>query len=234
MGINFSFLKFFDLVARQGALGSPMMALGSQEMGESSGLIELFARENGYPNFLRDGRVASLFADRYGITEYNDCDVNGKAVIWLDLNHQLPADLADRSATVLDGGTIEHIFDVAQALTNIHHMTKVGGTIIHITPITWYDHGFYNFNPLLFRSVARANGYHRLAEAFYFQCDPFGRSRSPDPVLYFTYDGQKELSISNEINKISGLDFLPGRSLYLIASRKETDTEFIVPYDIHP
>ena len=168
MGIVFSFLEFFDVCYRQQALQSPMLALGSLEINEPAAEIQAFAAQN--PSWQHDPErgVHSLFRDRYGVTDYRDCDLNDKADLTIDLNQPLGPELIGSAMTILNGGTIEHIFDIAQTLINIHDMAHPGATIIHLAPISWYEHGYYNFNPRLFTAVAKTNAYALLAEAFWF------------------------------------------------------------------
>jgi hypothetical protein len=47
-------------------------------------------------------------------------------------------------------------------------MVAENGTIVHIAPVTWYEHGYFNFNPKLITAVAAANKYALVAEAFWF------------------------------------------------------------------
>lgn len=78
-----------------------------------------------------------------------------------DLNSDtLPEELMDRFDVIIDGGTIEHVFHVPNALKNVHKMLKVGGRIIHVVPSSNYlDHGFYSFSPTLFCDYYWANQY---------------------------------------------------------------------------
>ena len=144
MGIAFSFLDFFDLCYQQQALYGPIIALGSLEVNESEEVIQTFAEENpGWNRELQQG-VRSLFEYRYGITDYQDCDFNDNADIKLDLNQPLKSDLVGSAMTILNGGTVEHVFDVAQTIKNIHDIGRTGATIIQLAPISWYNHSFYN------------------------------------------------------------------------------------------
>ena len=167
MGIVFSFLEFFDTCHHQQALRGPMLALGSLEINEPAEEIAAFAVQ--HPSWHRDceRQVQSLFRDRYGVTEYRDCDLNDKADIRLDLNQPLAPELLASALTIVNGGTVEHVFDVAQAMENMHEMARPGATIIHLAPLSWYNHGYYNFNPRLFTAIAEANQYRLVAEAFW-------------------------------------------------------------------
>ncbi len=177
MGIAFSFLEFFDVCYHQQALRSPMIALGSLRINEPDRDIQTFAAQNPYWHRDHIREVHSLFRDRYGVTEYCDCDLNDQADIKLDLNTPLDAALVGSAMTILNGGTVEHAFDVARAMVNIHHMARLGATIIHLSPISWYNHGYYNFNPRLFAAIAEVNQYRLVAEAFWL--DTFITVESP-------------------------------------------------------
>jgi hypothetical protein len=60
---------------------------------------------------------------------------------------------------VIDPGTIEHCFNVAQAAMNLASMVKVGGYIIHSLPMSTFNHGFYNINPTWVHSFYGQNGF---------------------------------------------------------------------------
>jgi hypothetical protein len=44
-----------------------------------------------------------------------------------DMNKPIPPELAGRFSAVIDGGTLEHVFDFPQAALNVAKMLKVGG-----------------------------------------------------------------------------------------------------------
>ena len=80
-----------------------------------------------------------------------------------DLNQQVPPSFHGRWDVVYDGGTLEHVFDVATALRNIHQMVKPGGLAIHESPTHNYvDHGFWQINPTVLFDFYSANGYELL------------------------------------------------------------------------
>jgi len=61
---------------------------------------------------------------------------------------------------VVDGGTLEHVFNVLQALANIHRMLKVGGKVVHMLPASnFVDHGFWSFSPKLLARYYLGNKY---------------------------------------------------------------------------
>lgn len=79
-----------------------------------------------------------------------------------DLNLPVPPALHNAFDIVFDGGTVEHVFSIKDALFNIVRMLKPGGLALHHAPVDWPDHGFYNLNPTLFRDFYLANGFEQI------------------------------------------------------------------------
>jgi hypothetical protein len=96
-----------------------------------------------------------------GFSEVASCDVNSyeHPTFTLDLNAR-PAHALPQYDVVFDGGTLEHVFHLPHALSNLHRLTKTGGRIIHFAACSNnVDHGFYMFSPTLFADHYTANGY---------------------------------------------------------------------------
>jgi 2-polyprenyl-3-methyl-5-hydroxy-6-metoxy-1,4-benzoquinol methylase len=76
------------------------------------------------------------------------------------MNTPVPKDI-EKYDTIFDGGSLEHIFNVNQALKNVSMMCKPGGQIIHSLPANnQCGHGFWQFSPELFLSLySEKNGY---------------------------------------------------------------------------
>lgn len=245
MGISLSFLEFFDLCHQQRALCAPMLALGTLQINDPEWVIRSYAER--HPYWKRDPAhgVRSLFRDRYGVTDYRDCDLNDQADLTLDLNRPIAQDFRGTANTVLNGGTLEHIFDAARAFANMHELTREGGSIIHLAPISWYDHGYYNLNPKVFSAIADANKYCLVAEAFWFTSDVLRRTpvepaaagsenveETMQPQCYITYDGHQYTDERGAISRLFCADFVPGNGLYLAAYKKTCSEVFEFPYDI--
>lgn len=84
------------------------------------------------------------------------------ANIIVDLNKpDPPADLNQRFTCIIDGGTIEHIFNFPVAVKTCMDSLKVGGYFLGITPANnQMGHGFYQFSPeLMFRVFSEENGF---------------------------------------------------------------------------
>jgi len=78
-----------------------------------------------------------------------------------DLNVPVGDELQGRFDAVIDGGSLEHIFNFPVAIANLLRMVKVGGSIFLTTVANnLCGHGFYQFSPeLMFRVFAPENGF---------------------------------------------------------------------------
>jgi len=78
-----------------------------------------------------------------------------------DLNQPCPEHLLQKFSTVLDGGVLEHVFNLPQALKNCMEMVRVGGHFIQVTVANNYmGHGFWQLSPeAVYRVFSRENGF---------------------------------------------------------------------------
>jgi hypothetical protein len=78
-----------------------------------------------------------------------------------DFNRPIPAEFENRYSVVLDGGTLEHIFNWPQAIANCMKMLKIGGHFLGISPMNdSAGHGFYQLSPaVFFRTFTEDNGF---------------------------------------------------------------------------
>lgn len=74
----------------------------------------------------------------------------------VDLNE--PQDLGEYDL-VIDPGTCEHCFNVAQAVKNLASAVKVGGVMSQALPMAMFNHGYYNINPVWFLDFYEQNGF---------------------------------------------------------------------------
>jgi len=85
-------------------------------------------------------------------------EARGGEVI-IDLNHPCSASLHGRYDVLLDSGTLEHCFNIAQAAKNMAELVRIGGCILHGNPMNMYNHGFYNLNPTWYADFYGDNGF---------------------------------------------------------------------------
>jgi SAM-dependent methyltransferase len=119
-----------------------------------------FVREitRGEPPKYADGLFAAMGA--VTVDSMDASDFEGATIVH-DLNESLPAQLHGRFDAVVDGGTLEHVFNVASAFKNAMDALKVGGYFFAAVPANNYcGHGFYQFSAELFYTVfSPANGF---------------------------------------------------------------------------
>ena len=103
-------------------------------------------------DFAQPDRFSETMFRELGLGEIEALDASpfeGADVIH-DLNEPIPDELRGQFDFVLDGGTLEHVFDVARALDNVVEMLAPGGRFVSLTPFNgWPGHGFYQFSPEL-------------------------------------------------------------------------------------
>lgn len=231
MGVDIAEARFFDACARNGGIEGPMLALGSLSIQERPEDIDAFARENGYKALLAEHSVANFFRERYGVAQYVSCDVNGLADVHIDLGIPLPAEHKGQYGSILNGGTLEHVFDMRQAMENIHDAVAVGGIMIHTCPMTWFDHGFVNHNPVLFHLTAKANSYEIVAEGFYYNLGAFANQTKPVVSVVGEDETIPGFGRTNS-EMFRGAAALPANCMHLIALRKTSGRAFVVPSQV--
>ena len=108
-----------------------------------------------------------LFADEFiralGATEYVSVDRSDfeGANFLHDLNEPFPEKMRGQFDFVLDGGTLEHVFNYPAALKHSLELVRVGGHFLTIPPANGHmGHGFYQCSPELFFGVfSEQNGF---------------------------------------------------------------------------
>jgi hypothetical protein len=105
-------------------------------------------------------KVADLFKDSPFRHESIDL-YPGESIIQADLNtFTVSEEYRGTFDLVANLGSTEHIFDQTNVFRCIHDFAKVGGAFWHSVPVTgYYNHGLYNYHPLFFVFMARANKY---------------------------------------------------------------------------
>jgi hypothetical protein len=106
---------------------------------------------------------ADFFLRALGAAELNSIDASryeGAQIIH-NLNAELPKELHQRFSCLIDGGTLEHVFDIRQSLKSCMQMVKVGGHLIICQMANnCMGHGFYQFSPEFFYcALTPENGY---------------------------------------------------------------------------
>ena len=83
------------------------------------------------------------------------------ATIIHDLNIPIADNLKNKFTAIVDGGTIEHVFNFPVAIKNCMDALQIGGHYIGISPANnLMGHGFYQYSPeLYYRVFSESNGF---------------------------------------------------------------------------
>jgi SAM-dependent methyltransferase len=159
MGLTISCARFLFHCFQNEVSFSETIMLGRQELLTTQQDIVRLAKKKG----LYNERWELPFEDKYseglfkllGAQLIDSLDFSNyeSASVIHDLNKPLPDSLKNKYSVVIDGGTLEHVFNFPEALKSCMDMLKPGGHFIAITPANnQCGHGFYQFSPELFFS----------------------------------------------------------------------------------
>lgn len=149
--------------------------------------------------------------------EYLALDVNEKmGAVICDLNK---TGHSHRAELVTNNGTSEHIFNQAACFQNAHEMST--DVMLHVLPFTpWINHGFYNYNPILFRDLAAANDYKTIFQAI------ANRSRQWIELGEWAFVEKRPDELIRKAQRL-----MPGGEVFVVfVFRKKTDEPFKFPF----
>lgn len=166
MGIDISGFQFLRYALSGRPLGDTL-TLGRQEIHISAPLLR---RECGAINpDPRNPFCEWLLKEVFSASSVNSMDNSAyeQATLIHDNNRPIADDLKNRFDTVLDFGTLEHIFNIPQAFENCIAMCKTGGMILHCIPANnQCGHGFWQISPELFYSLYSPENGFRETDVF--------------------------------------------------------------------
>ncbi len=193
MGIDINGLQLLIRAHRSGVSFKRMAMLGRQGIYANRPALVSVLREAGYvmsqdcvSRLLDPGTIfAEDIFSLFGAKEIIAIDVNNYegAQIIHDMNQPIPEALVSSFDVVLDGGTLEHVFNFPVGLQNAAQMVCLGGSFLAITMANNFcGHGFYQFSPELFyRFFCPKNGY-ALESCILWEDIPTSKFYSvPDP-----------------------------------------------------
>lgn len=207
MGLAPSSIRFLAREHKNKPFKSPVLTLGRQVIWVTYDEVKrILISEGIQPQPLKDvtdlttkiptqssGYISDIaFFRLMNVEELYTLDFNDyeHADIIADLNKPIPSEFQGRFNLIFDGGTLEHIFDIKQAMMNISLMLKPKGKIIHLSPTSNYiGHGFYSFSPSLFFDYYLANKFVNLKAYICVQgTDP---NRGKWTLYNYEYDSYK-------------------------------------------
>ena len=177
MGFDINGVRFL-LAARAAGVNFERSAMiGRQKMHLVPQVLQTLMEHFGHPGsdnqaesiLNEDERFAEPFLRLLGAEHIDSFDASSyeKATCIHDMNESITDLYKDKYSVVIDGGTLEHVFNFPVAIRNCMEMIEVGGFYLGITPANnFMGHGFYQFSPeLYFRVFSPVNGF--ITESVY-------------------------------------------------------------------
>jgi len=182
MGINKNSLRFLLLAKKRGVDFSRTAMIGRQTLNmPESHFIDVMKNESGMTEplatwaHLYEGRYAEKLLQFLGAETADSFDFSDyeQATYVHDFNNPIADEHKNKYTLVIDGGSLEHIFNFPTAMRNCMEMTASKGHFISITPSNNnFGHGFYQFSPELFyRVLNHDNGF--AVKLMYYYDDKF-------------------------------------------------------------
>jgi hypothetical protein len=171
MGLDSNACRFLLMSAWRGARFERSLCLGRLNLSLSPSMMRRALDEFGFPTSAQE--IESLFKDSSGYVEsflkkvgaetiqsVDATDYEG-ATDHYDLNNGLPAHFRCCFDAVIDGGTLEHVFNLPVAFKASMDAVKVGGYFFSFTQCNnAMGHGFYQLSPEFFyRTLSENNGF---------------------------------------------------------------------------
>lgn len=174
MGVGISTAEFLVGASRSGVRFDRTATIGRQWLLVGPMRVGRILRQHGeWPTGLSVREFGRAFRESPGyvdpllhllgareITAIDASPYEGAPIVH-DLNEPVPDDLHERFSLVVDGGSLEHIFNVPVALRSYMQMVEVGGHLVLQTMANnAFGHGFFQFSPEFFyRTLSPENGY---------------------------------------------------------------------------
>jgi hypothetical protein len=115
-------------------------------------------------NFVAVSLFKALSASFSINSAYSDIDIGTgisdeeASFIQLDLNSQCESSNG-KFDIILDSGTSEHCFNIAQVFRTYHSLLALGGYLYQWTPFLSPNHGFYSLNPTFYYDLGREGAF---------------------------------------------------------------------------
>ena len=166
MGIDIHALNFLKYAKSKKFFGDTL-TIGRQGIYVKELAVKKIIKEEGF--YSNSKYCEELLTKYFGAKKVESIDFNAYegATHIHDMNYPIPNHLIGKFDTIFDGGCLEHIFNIPQALKNCSLFCRPGGQIIHVLPANNYcGHGFYQFSPELFFSLYSINNGYSNTEIF--------------------------------------------------------------------
>lgn len=184
MGLDVNGTRFMLYATTAGVKLTKTATIGRQRLHLSLGELRRNLTDFGF--HLTRKEVYKLFRDQQGYAEpfltllgakeprSFDASCYEQATDIVDLNSPIAEGLKNQFTAVVDGGSLEHVFNFPQAIKSCMEMLQIGGHYVCINPANnFLGHGFYQFSPeLFFRIFSEENGF-RIVKMVLFEDRPY-------------------------------------------------------------
>ena len=150
MGIDLHGLNFLRYAKKRGLFGDTM-TIGRQGLHVSEPIVKKLVGTK--PSYKTLAYCEELLTEYFGATvvELMDNSDYEKATHIHDMNEPLPKSLYGKYDTVIDAGSLEHVYNAPQALKNCSHLCKLDGqTYMFFQQTTFAVTDFGSFPPNFF------------------------------------------------------------------------------------
>ena len=160
MGLDLHAYNFLKYITKDSYFLGKTLTLGRQE-DHLPNRYRLINPETGIPEKFCENTLIKLF----NASEVHSLDGSNyeNATFVQDLNKPWKSkDLVKQQySTILDFGTLEHVFNIPQALNSIANSCEIGGRIVHVQVHSDFcGHGLYQFSTdLFFNWYSQENGF---------------------------------------------------------------------------
>jgi len=168
MGLDTNGVKFLFFARKNNVEFGKTLTLGRQSYQLNKAQFTEILKQNGYSgseisDLQKDFNYAEPLLVKLGASNVDSMDASDyeSATLIHDLNVPVPGELKNRYDTIIDAGTLEHVFNFPVAIKNCMEMLRVNGYFLSITCANNFSgHGFYQFSPeLFFRIFSEENGF---------------------------------------------------------------------------
>ena len=166
MGIDIHGLNFLRYSTKGRSL-EKTITIGRQGLHINDGALRKYLGLS--PDYEIEKYCEQILCGYFGASSVDSIDYSDyeHASIIHDMNQPVPSPVHRKYDTVIDGGCLEHIYNVTQALKNCSLLCKQGGQIIHILPANNFcGHGFWQFSPELFFSLYSSDHGYKNTDVF--------------------------------------------------------------------
>jgi hypothetical protein len=146
-----------------------------------------------------------------------------------DFNLAIPEHLRETTSFFYDGGTLEHVFNVAASFKNVIDLLTVGGIALFAPPANnQCGHGFYQFSPELFFRVLSANGFDSIHVYLVTTVRPTKWLKCVDPsragrrYQFYSGDPLQLIAIARKAKRLQSL-VIPQQSDYAETAWHESE-----------